>query len=45
MDGFAFEDMTNIALICLTMGIGVISLIVILFVYLAALAILEDNHG
>ena len=38
----AFEDMTNIALLCLTMGIGVLALVVVLMAYIAALAIWED---
>jgi hypothetical protein len=37
-----FEDMTNIALLCLTMGVGVLGLVVVLMAYIAALAIWED---
>jgi len=38
-----FEDVANIAVICALMGLGVIVTAALLFGYLAALAIMEDN--
>jgi hypothetical protein len=38
-----FEDVTNIALLCALLGLGVIATIGLLFAYLAALAFMEDH--
>lgn len=37
-----FEDISNIALLCTLMGLGVIVTVGLLFAYLAALAFMED---
>ena len=39
---FVFEDTANIVLLCLLLGIGMLSLVCILFLYLATLFLMED---
>lgn len=38
-----FEDITNIALLCALMGLGLVVTVGLLFAYLAALAFMEDH--
>jgi len=38
-----FEDVANIALLCVLMGVGVALTIAVLIAYIAALAFMEDN--
>lgn len=37
-----FEDVANIALLCFLLGIGVVTTVVVMFLYLATLFLMEE---
>lgn len=42
MIDFALEDISNIALLCFVLGVGMLSFICVSFLYIATLFIMED---
>lgn len=42
MELMVFDDMSNIALICLLLGLGVVLTIIVLGVYILSLGIMEN---